>query len=266
MVRGLREPLVGQTLHSMWVERASTVHSPAPEQFAARIRGQRVQALSRRAKYIVIHLEHDFLLVHLKMTGRLYVAAAGAAYPADAWVRVRFGLDAGHELRFSDARRFGRVYLTAHLADITGGLGPEPLDDDFTLERFAGRIAGHRRPLKPLLLDQAFIAGVGNIYADEALHRARLHPLRPASSLTAAEVAALYTMIRAALNDGINHEGASVNWYRKPDGTTGTAQDGLTVYGRDGRPCLTCGHVIEKIRVVQRGTHFCPVCQPLPER
>jgi formamidopyrimidine-DNA glycosylase len=207
-------------------------------------------------------LDHDFLVVHLKMTGRLYVTAADAIYDADRWLRLHLDLDNGLQLRFSDPRKFGRVYLTGDLATITGALGPEPLADDFSPADFVARLAGRRRCLKALLLDQGFIAGVGNIYADEALHRAGLHPLRRADTLTTDEATRLYHSIRAALSDGITHEGASINWYRKPDGTRGESQNHFFVYGRDGQPCRACGHPIDKIRVAQRGTHFCRVCQP----
>jgi formamidopyrimidine-DNA glycosylase len=141
-------------------------------------------------------------------------------------------------------------------------LGPEPLDDSFTADVFRARMKGRSTALKALLLDQSFIAGVGNIYADEALFRAKLHPLRRADTLTKAEAAALHATVQAVLREGIDHEGASVNWYRKPDGTTGEAQRHFYVYGREGEPCLMCGAPLHKIRVAQRGTHFCPTCQP----
>jgi formamidopyrimidine-DNA glycosylase len=177
---------------------------------------------------------------------------------------VRFPLDNGYELRFSDARRFGRVYLCADPAEVLPELGPEPLDEAFTLDVFRERLTTRSGILKSLLLNQAFVAGVGNIYADEALHIARLHPLRRADSLTDDEVAHLYRGIRQALDEGLRYEGASVNWYRKPDGSRGESQDHLRVYREPhdlDRPCLDCGSPISKIRVGQRGTHFCPTCQ-----
>ncbi len=260
VVRGLREPLVGRTIQTVSYDRASVIHAPSPEQFIARIQGQTVQAITRRAKYILCQLDHDILAIHLKMTGRLYVS--GAVVDEDRWVRLRFGLDNGQELRFSDARRFGKAFLITDISDIAPDLGPEPLTDDFTLDVLRARLAGRHRAIKALLLDQSFIAGVGNIYADEALHRAGIHPLRHADSLTDAETARLYETVRAALNDGIDYEGASINWYRKPDGSEGESQDHFYAYGRDGKPCHTCGTLLLKIRVAQRGTHFCPHCQP----
>ncbi len=261
VVRNLRTPLVGRTITGLWYDWPKTLHSPPPAQFAARITGQTVQAINRRAKYILCELDHDILVVHLKMTGRLYVAGRDAVFDADRWVHFRLDLDGGQQLRFSDSRKFGKVYLTDDLNSITGKLGPEPLEDDFTPDILRERLRGRHKIIKALLLDQTFIAGVGNIYADEALFRAKIHPLRPADSLTDDEITRLHGTIRAALNAGIQHEGASINWYRKPDGTQGESQKHFYVYGRDGEPCLTCGHVIHKRRVAQRGTHYCPICQ-----
>jgi formamidopyrimidine-DNA glycosylase len=170
-------------------------------------------------------------------------------------------MDDGREMRFSDSRKFGRMILTTRIEDVAGSLGPEPLDEAFTLSAFRARIAGRAGTIKPLLLNQAFIAGVGNIYADEALWRAQIDPRRKASTLGASEVAALYEAIQAALRDGITYEGASINWYRKPDGSTGDSQNHFNVYGREDEPCARCGTPIQKTWLAQRGTHFCPRCQ-----
>ncbi len=263
VVRGLREPLVGRRITGMWHDWQRTIHSPAPDEFAARVAGQIVRSLDRRGKYILIHLEHDTLVIHLKMSGRLYVAAADARHAADRWVHVRFDLDQG-QLRFSDVRKFGRVYLTDDVAALLGHLGPEPLGDNFTIAGFRAGLRGRRLAIKARLLQQEFVAGVGNIYADEALFRAGIHPARPAESLTDDEAARLHGTLREALQTGIQHEGASINWYRKPDGDKGSSQNHFFVYGRAEQPCLHCGAQINKIRVAQRGTHFCPDCQPEP--
>lgn len=266
VVRGLREPLIGRAVTSFWYDWPRTLGSPDPDQFEARVVGQTFQGIERRAKYIVCRLDDDLLIVHLKMTGRLYVVPAESVLPDDRWLHFKLGLDDGHELRFSDARKFGKVFLARDFASIGKGaaaLGPEPLEDAFTLDVFHERLHGRKTALKALLLDQSFIAGVGNIYADEALFRAKLHPLRKANTLTHDESAALYLTVRAALTDGIDYEGASINWYRKPDGSTGDSQEHFFAYGRDGQPCLECGTPLVKIRVVQRGTHFCPNCQRL---
>jgi formamidopyrimidine-DNA glycosylase len=262
VVRGLRAPLVGRTIQSVWYDWAKVIQTPSPEQFAARIQGQTVRAINRRAKYILCELDHDILAIHLKMTGRLYVVDKSNSQRDDKWVHIRFDLDSNQQLRFSDARKFGRVYLASTIQEIAPSLGPEPLVDEFTVAVLKERLQGRHKQIKALLLDQTFVAGVGNIYADESLHRAGIHPLRAADSLTADEIAQLYETIRLVLNNGIDYEGASINWYRKPDGTQGESQNHFVVYDREGEPCLTCGQPIIKIRVAQRGTHFCPNCQP----
>lgn len=264
-VRGLREPLIGRTIRcAVFPGDPGRMLNLDPHHLAERIAGQRIEAINRRAKYLIFLLSQDFLIVHLKMTGHLYVLPAEEANPFDRWVRVRFPLDNGEELRFSDSRRFGRVSLCSTPNEILPALGPEPLEDDFTLEVFQERLKGRKGVLKSLLLNQSFVAGVGNIYADEALHIARIHPLRTADSLTDAEIARLYGGIRQALADGVHFEGASINWYRKPDGTRGESQNHLRAYREhngDNAPCPVCGTPISTIRVGQRGTHFCPVCQ-----
>lgn len=262
LVRGLRGPLVGRRIVSMWHDWAATIHSPGAEEFAARIAGQAITALGRRGKYILIELEHDTLVIHLKMSGRLYVAAAEEDNEADRWVHVLFDLDAGKQLRFSDVRKFGRAYLTEDVGTLLAHLGPEPLSEDFTLEHFRAGVRGRRRAIKALLLEQEFVAGVGNIYADEALFRAGTHPASGVDQLQDDDMARLHQAIGDALKAGIAHEGASINWYRKADGQKGESQNHFFVYGRTGLPCRRCGAAINKIRVAQRGTHFCPECQP----
>jgi formamidopyrimidine-DNA glycosylase len=261
VVRGLRAPLVGRTVRGIWHDWHKVIRTPSAEAFAARISGQTFRAVNRRAKYILCELDHDILVVHLKMTGRLYVTADDAVYDADRWVHFRALLDGGQELRFSDARKFGFVALVSSLDEITTRIGPEPLEDDFTPAVLAQRLRGHRKAIKALLLDQDALAGVGNIYADESLWRSQIHPLRAAYSLSDDEITRLHTSIRESLTGGIDHEGASINWYRKPDGSAGEAQNHFHVYDRAGQPCERCGTIIVKTRVAQRGTHYCPQCQ-----
>jgi len=260
VVRGLRTPLVGRTIHDVWYDSPKVIHTPAPTEFVDRIKGQTFRAIKRRAKYIVCELDQDILAVHLKMTGRLFTWA-GEDMP-DKWVHFRLRLDNNQYLCFSDSRRFGRVFLSNDFAKIAPDLGPEPLEDEFTAAVLGERLRGRHRAIKPLLLEQSFVAGVGNIYADEALHRAGIHPLRPADELTNEEIIRLHRTIRAVLNAGIEYEGASISWYRKPDGTRGESQNHFYAYDREGLPCLKCRQPIQKIRVAQRGTHFCPTCQP----
>lgn len=261
-VRGIRPDLMGRTITEAWFDWANGLATPDPTTFHARIKGQTVQEVTRRAKYIVIHLTDATLLIHLKMTGRVYIVPDDAEDYADQWVHFRFQLDNQHQLRFSDSRKFGRVYLVDDMEEVTGKLGPEPLSDEFTPDVFKEAIGRRRAIIKPLLLNQEFLAGVGNIYADEALHLAHIRPKRRADSLTDKEIEELWKGIRTVLHAGIEREGVSVSWYRKPDGTKGSAQEGLLVYGRTGESCKSCGiGIIEKITVGQRGTHFCPNCQ-----
>lgn len=264
VVRGLRQPLIGRRIEGMWHDWAPTIHSPAPAEFAARVVGQEVRALGRRGKYILISLAHETLVIHLKMSGRLYVSAADEAQDADRWVHLRFDLDGGRQLRFSDLRKFGRVYLTDDVEGLLSHLGPEPFSDEFTLESFRDGMRGRKRAIKSLLMEQEFLAGVGNIYADEALFRAGIHPATRANLLTEDDAKLLHQTVRDTLQAGIEHEGASINWYRKADGGKGDSQNHFFVYGRTDMPCRRCGAAINKIRVAQRGTHFCPQCQPPP--
>lgn len=265
VVRGLRGPLVGRTALDVICTQPSVIRPADPAAFRARLAGQRFTAIERRAKYIVCRLSGgDVLVVHLKMTGRLYVTDDSAVHDSDRWAHLVIQLDGAQQLRFSDMRRFGFAALAADLAEVTPSLGPEPLSEDFTLAGFRAALKGRHRAIKALLLDQAFLAGVGNIYADEALFRAQIHPLRPADRLPRAAADRLFAAIRAVLQAGIEREGASVNWYRKPDGTQGSAQMYFDVYDRAGQPCTRCGGAIEKIRVAQRGTHYCPHCQRAP--
>jgi formamidopyrimidine-DNA glycosylase len=262
VVRGLREPLLGRTITDVWMDWPNSLVFPTPEELPIQIAGQTFRQISRRGKYILCELDNATLIIHLKMTGRLYVAPSDAMNEADRWVHFRFQLDNQHQLRFSDSRKFGRVYLTPDPQWVVGKLGPEPLEDAFTLEVFRTLIAGRSGVLKPLLLNQEFIAGIGNIYADEALHSSGIHPLRTANTLTDSEQRSLYESIRTVLKAGIDHEGASINWYRKPDGSKGSSQDHFCAYGRTDQPCLTCGASIQRIVVSGRATHFCLTCQP----
>lgn len=228
-----------------------------PEQLGPRISGQRIERVGRRGKYLMFTLSDDVLLVHLKMTGSLDVFSADS--PPDIHDRVIFDLDAGEQLRFHDPRKFGRVYLVADPAQVTGLLGPEPLEESFYLDLFQARLGQRRGRLKSLLLDQTFVAGLGNIYTDEALHLAGLHPLRGADTLTLEEQRRLYEAIRAVLAQGIANHGTNLDW-AYPHGSN---QEALQVFQRHGQTCPTCGTIIERIIVGQRGTHFCPCCQPL---
>lgn len=254
-------PVRGQSVLGRVIRRVSLrwprqVVVPSAAELARRLPGQAIVAVGRRGKYLVFQLSQDVLVIHLKMSGDLTVQPPGA--PRDKHAHTIFHLDDGSQLRFSDTRKFGRVYVVPDAEAVTGGLGPEPLEPGFTPRRLAGMLAARKRALKPLLLDQTFIAGLGNIYVDEALHRAGLHPLRRSDSLTPAEVHRLWRGIRSALRAGLRHDGASIDWVYRGGGM----QHHFRVYGRGGEPCLACGAPITRTLVGQRGTHFCPRCQP----
>jgi formamidopyrimidine-DNA glycosylase len=252
--------LVGRRFTGASVNWPRSIARPDASLFTGRLAGQRIEALDRRGKFLVFTLSHDYLLVHLKMSGRLDVVAATA--PPDPYARVVMSLDDGRELRFHDPRKFGRMHLVADATEVVGRLGPEPLDDDFTPDTLDRLLARRKGRLKPLLLNQAFVAGLGNIYADEALHRARLHPLRPAGTLSAQDRARLHAAIQEVLAESIAAQGTTFpgsNRYQRPGGEPGDFQP--RVYGRAGKPCPVCGAAVCRILVGQRGTHFCPMCQ-----
>jgi formamidopyrimidine-DNA glycosylase len=259
-VRALRQPLVGRTFTEVRCYWPRQIATPTPDELQRRLHGQQVVAISRRAKYLLFHLsEGDTLIIHLKMTGHLSVV--NGDQPADKYTHTIFRLANGQELRFRDMRKFGRIYLVSDPDEVLANLGPEPLADDFTTTRLHERLNGRSRALKPLLLDQTFVAGIGNIYADEALFAARLHPERKANSLTNLEIAALHTAIQQVLRLGIEREGASIQNYVKPDGQRGDMQNAVAVFRRTGYPCTVCQTPIERMVLGGRSTHFCPVCQ-----
>lgn len=266
VVRGIRAQLEGRQVQAAHYTWANTLHSPSPEQLTARIVGQRFERIYRRAKYIVCALDQDLLVIHLRMTGRLYVCANDAENEADRWLRFWVQLDNQQQLRFSDSRKFGRVWLVNDLTQATGQLGVEPLSDDFDAATFYAQLRTRPKMIKPLLLEQGFVVGIGNIYADEALHRAQIHPMRAANTLTEDEAHRLHATIRAALTDGIARQGASIGWYRTAEGSKGEMQDHFFAYDRTGEPCYTCGTPIVKMWVAQRGTHYCPTCQTLESK
>lgn len=221
-----------------------------------RLPGQRIEAITRRGKYLQFHLSGgDTLFIHLKMSGELLVEPAQA--PLHQHVRTIFGLDNEHQLRFKDTRKFGRVYLVADPNQVTGRLGPEPLAESFTLEAFKALFKGRTGRLKPLLLNQTFLAGVGNIYADESCFMAGIDPRRPVNTLTAGDLEKLYHALRQALTAGITHKGASFDSVYRG----GEFQNHFQVYGRAGQPCYRCGAPVMRVMLGGRSTHFCPNCQ-----
>ncbi len=239
-----------------------------PREIAAELEGERVEALDRRGKYLIVRFESGrSLLIHLRMTGSLRHGEAGTLSD-DPYRRAVVRLDDGSDVAYRDVRRFG-TWLLLEPGELDPYLdarvGEEPLLESYRARNLGARLAGRRAPIKAAILDQRTVAGVGNIYADEALWRARVHPLTPAAALTLDEVRALHRGIRRALQQGIARQGSTLRDYALPDGESGTMQDEFKVYGRAGEPCERCGTPIDKTRAAGRGTWYCPGCQRLPQ-
>ena len=265
-VRARLEPkLVGRRIERVDIFDSRLTRPDDPAGVAAELEGERVAALDRRGKYLIVRFESGrVLLIHLRMTGQLLHGNGGPPATEDVHRRAVVRLDDGSDVIYRDVRRFGTWQLIEEedlQPYLAQRIGREPLVRSFTSKRLAEALEGRRAPLKSALLDQRRLAGVGNIYADEALWRARLHPLRVAGELDEAEVAALHRGIRAALKAGIARQGATLSNYRTPDGSKGRMQEEFKVYGREGEPCERCGTPIEKIRAAGRGTWYCPSCQ-----
>lgn len=264
-VRLLRPDFEGRRIASAEVFWPRTIGAQRAADFERAVVGTRVRELRRRAKYIVAELERGgrpagALLVHLRMTGRLYVE--GARAPRDRFVKLELGLERGKVLRFLDVRKFGRFLFVEDAESELADLGPEPLAPAFQADWLAEALRARKRRIKPLLLDQTFLAGMGNIYTDECLHEAGIHPLARSDRIDAARVKRLHASIRATLRAAIRREGSSFDtFYRTPEGQPGSYQDRFRVYGRGGEPCLRCGEPISRVVVGQRGTHFCRRCQ-----
>jgi formamidopyrimidine-DNA glycosylase len=263
VVGELRPHLVGRRILGADVLWHRTIAMPDPVTFAARLHGTQITGLGRRGKYLLFTLDSgDVLIIHLRMTGRLEIVPGDSPVRTGPHVRARFDLSGGESLVFTDARKFGRIWLAREPEEVLGSLGPEPLDWQFDAARLAGQIRRRRVAIKALLLDQSVVAGIGNIYADEALFLAGIHPLRPGCSLTDGEIDRLRDAIRQVLQEAISQQGTTLRDYRPPYGLEGAYQHQLRVYQQTGRPCPRCGTTIERIRVTQRSTHFCPHCQP----
>ena len=265
-VRTNLEPvLLGRTFARVAIDDPRLTRPFDPQMVARELEGERVASVERRGKYLVVRFESGrSLLVHLRMTGSFRHVPAGAS--ADGpHTRAVVRLDDGSDVTYRDVRRFG-TWLLVEPSELetylAARLGEEPLARGFGPAALAARLANRRAPLKAALLDQRTLAGLGNIYVDEALWRARLYPLRPANSLDADEIRALHRGIRAALRMGIARQGATLRDYAQPDGSRGSMQHEFKVYGRESEPCDRCGTPIAKTRAGGRGTWYCPTCQP----
>ncbi len=259
IVRDLRPILVGQAITGVDIHCKSSIATPGIDEFSAGLVGQRILGVDRRGKFIILHLERGDLLIHLRMTGRLLVMP-GDQVSDCRYLRVVLALGQ-QRLLFADMRKFGRLYMVANAAEVLGKLGPEPLAGDFTVDGLAARLCKRRAPIKSLLLDQRILAGVGNIYADEALHAACIAPQRQACTLTRHEVTALHSAIRDELHRGIRNRGTTLSDYRDAAGREGEHRQCLRVYGRAGELCQRCGSAIVRVRIGGRSSFHCPRCQ-----
>jgi formamidopyrimidine-DNA glycosylase len=269
--RQLAERIPGRSFAAVQVHDPMLVSPEDPGIFVAQVAGQRVRSVDRRGKYLLVELESgDTLAVHLRMTGRLHWRP-GAPDEEERFLRARFDLDDGSTLTFGDMRRFGRAWIVpAALPDREGywtaRVGVEPLSPRFTRRVLADLLEGRRGPIKAVLLNQTLVAGLGNMYVDEALFQARIHPERPAGTLDADEIRRLHRAIRDRLAAAVEARGASIDSYRDSLGERGSMQDLLRVHLHAGEPCPRCRTAIRKTWVAQRGTYWCPRCQepPLP--
>jgi formamidopyrimidine-DNA glycosylase len=273
IARELRPLVLDARITGAWWDWPAVIRHPAPAEFESAVAGRSILDVTRRAKWLLLELSNDAVLaIQVKMTGQLFVMPADA--PRDRHVHFLLRFADGRELRMRDVRKFGRVGMyrrdeagliraADEVRELFAEHGPEPLSDALTLPAFRRLLRARRGRLKPLLLDQSFLAGIGNIYADEALWRARLHPLRRVSSLRPRDERALYEAIRSSLAEAVERRGSSVDDYTAPEGD-GEMQEHLRSYGRTGLPCPRCGRPIRRIVLGARGTHFCSWCQRLP--
>jgi len=261
IARKLKPQLIGKTIQEARLRWPRTLAFPTARKFNSLIKGQVIHGVTRRAKYFILQLSDFSLLIHLRMSGDLQIKEAKIKpQKHDRLILSLLSDDGGLSyLVFNDTRKFGRVWLTSDSEEVLGRLGPEPLSKRFTTEWLYKSLQEKHRLLKPLLLDQTFLAGLGNIYADELLHLAKLHPLAASDSVTMEQAQALHQAICTVLKEGIRRNGASFDWVYRG----GEYQNHFRVYDRAGKPCPVCGTRIERIIVGQRSTHLCPTCQKI---
>jgi len=248
--------ILNQGINSVSLYWVKSVVSPAPDVFTLELVDQVISDLDRRGKFLILNLKKNYLIFHLRMSGDLTMQPADQ--PTHVHDRLSLNFKSGWKLVFNDTRKFGRVWLTNDPQNLLKQLGPEPFDPSLNPESFLNMLHSRSRQIKPLLMDQSFLAGMGNIYTDEALFAAHIHPQRNSNNLTLLEAEHLLTAIREVLQQGIQEKGASIDWVYRG----GNFQNHFCVYQRTGSPCPQCGTPIQRIVVGQRGTHFCPVCQP----
>ena len=266
IARGLDALLPDHTIRAVSINWDRTIATHTLARFGELVCGHTFRSVQRRGKYLILELPPHYLLIHLRMTGRLFFCnAPESTWETDPHVHVTIQLDDDARLYFRDVRKFGRFFLVDDPEKIVGSLGPEPLSPAFTINRLASILHGHKRQIKPLLLDQQIIAGLGNIYVDEALWKANIHPLQRSHTLNCAQIERLHQRIRQVLQAAISHGGTTLRDYRGASDEPGEHQYALAVYGQTGEPCPRCGTPIARIKVAQRGTHYCPDCQTISE-
>lgn len=254
--------IVGRKLTGVTLLWEGIVRQPSIKDFCSRLIGQKITGLARRGKYLIISLtSDDLLIIHLKMSGSLLVGQDSSEPPK--YSRAIIHLDKSTNIFFRDPRKFGAMWLVVDKNTIVGKLGPEPLEADFTPQVLAQRLRNRTAPIKALLCDQNFIAGIGNMYADETLFATGIHPLRPGENLSQDEIERLHGAIKQVLWSAISNKGASIVNYYRPTGELGTAHFEFKVAHRRGENCLICGTPLKRITVRNRGTYFCPKCQPI---
>lgn len=252
--------IIGRSITGVTLFWEGIVREPASTEFRSRLTGREITGLTRRGKYLLASLNsREWFVIHLKMSGALIVCPDSSELPR--FTRAAIHLDNGTNIYFRDPRKFGRMWLVKDIDGVVGELGPEPLEPDFTPRLLAQRLRKRTAPLKAILCDQKVIAGIGNLYADEALFLAGVHPLKTGGSLSLEEIKCLHHAIRQVLRAGIKNKGASIENYIRPDGTPGSAHLEFKVPRQAGEPCTRCGTPIERITVRNRGTYFCPKCQ-----
>ena len=257
--RDLEGKIIGRRFTAVTLLWSKMLQNLTLAAFERGIISQSITDMDRRGKYLILRLSNGMsLIMHLKMSGSLRL---DTACDDDRHIRAVFSLDNGVNLYFRDPRKFGRIWLVENEREVIGKLGPEPLEKEFTPDALRSILEKRQSPIKTVLCDQSLIAGIGNMYADEALFAAAIHPLRKASSLSLGEVKRLHRAIRTILQEAIASGGASISDYRRPDGSSGEAQFAFKVAHQRGAPCPRCKTPIERIVVRQRGTYFCPVCQ-----
>jgi len=252
--------IIGRGISGVSLIFEGIIRQPSVEEFHSRLIGQKITGVARRGKYLILDLTSgEALIIHLKMTGSLLVKPTSAE--ADRFIRAILYLDNEIGIYFRDPRKLGRMWLVEDKNSIVGKLGPEPLEADFSHQILAQRLSKRTAPIKAVLCDQSLVAGIGNMYADEALFGARIHPLRTGKSLSPEEVEHLHSAIQQVLWSAINNKGASVDSYLRPSGEVGTAHFQFQVAHRGGQSCPVCGTPIQRISIRNRGSYFCPQCQ-----